>query len=89
MATQHIQKKNDERRYGTHCMECGKKLGRFRLDGVIDGQPLAFCSFGCHDNYSDKAEARRGLATPPTTNSVSTPCPICGQSGHIGDCEED
>lgn len=36
-----------------------------------------------------KSNARRAVATPPTTEAVSIPCPICGGSGHIGDCEED
>jgi len=62
MAIPRLQKKNIERRFGTHCIECGKKLGRYRLDGVIDGQSVAFCSFGCQDNYSDKSEARLAVA---------------------------
>lgn len=57
MTIQHLDKKNIERRFGTHCTECGKKLGRYRMDGVIDGKCAAFCSFGCHDSYADKVDA--------------------------------
>lgn len=36
-----------------------------------------------------KRRIRRAVAAPTTTEAVSIPCPICGGSGHIGDCEED
>lgn len=61
MAIHRLDKKNIERRFGTHCTECGKKLGRYRLDGVIDGKSVAFCSFGCQDSYSDKADAAKAV----------------------------
>lgn len=43
--------KNSEKRYGSFCKQCGKKLGEYRLDGVIKGESMSFCSFICHDLY--------------------------------------
>ncbi|GAB7511499.1 hypothetical protein Bwad006_03140 [Bilophila wadsworthia] len=49
--------KNFNRRYGTCCAQCGKELGKYRLDGRINGHSLSFCSFACHDTYIDKQKA--------------------------------
>lgn len=51
---------NHERRYGTTCANCGKKLGKHRLDGRHNEKSISFCSFGCHDNYMDKQKSAEG-----------------------------
>lgn len=51
-----LKNKNHSRRFGTHCAQCGKKLGRYRLDGAHNGRSISFCSFGCHDAYMAAAK---------------------------------
>jgi hypothetical protein len=52
-----LKKKNHERRHGSTCRECDKKLGKYRLDGPIDGENMVFCSFECIDKYKDSLVA--------------------------------
>ena len=51
-----LTKKNHDRRFGTYCAFCGKKIGRASLDGRIDGRSVRFCSFKCHDDFMDRRE---------------------------------
>lgn len=53
----HLENRNYARRFGTHCAECGKKLGRYRLDGTIADKRVGFCSCPCMDAYRDKVES--------------------------------
>ncbi len=50
---------------------------RVMLEMWADGEPLPW------------EAARRAVAAQSTSEAVSTPCPICGVHGHIGDCEGD
>ena len=43
--------------FGTHCAECKKKLGEYRLDGIVNEKKVGFCSFGYCDTYRDREEA--------------------------------
>ena len=45
---------NVNRRHGSNCAQCNGKLGKYRLDGSIDGVSVSFCSFECHDKYKDE-----------------------------------
>ena len=49
-----MDRKNHIRRYGKHCTNCDKKLGKFRVEGSWNGKSVAFCSFTCQDEYCDK-----------------------------------
>ena len=52
-------KKHIEKRYGINCKHCGTKLSTYRLDGVIDGKSVSFCSFDCHDKYIDSTKTKK------------------------------
>lgn len=49
--------KNHNRRFGSGCGECNKKLGRYRLDGTHNGKSISFCSIKCHDLYMVKQDS--------------------------------
>lgn len=49
-----MKKRNILRRFGSHCAECGKKLGEYRIDGAVNGEFVGFCCFKCCDTYQDK-----------------------------------
>lgn len=54
-----LTKENSNRRHGDNCAKCNCELGKFRLDGRINGESISFCSFDCHDSYVYKLNAEK------------------------------